>query len=64
MAQEELDAILGVASVDVSAIAALVSSADEPTRRLIFEQMRSRLGSSEASRVWLVIFAASDASQT
>lgn len=64
MALEALDAILGAASVDVSVIAALVSSSDEATRRLIFEQMRSRLGSSEASRVWLVIFAASDASQT
>lgn len=61
---EELDTALGAASVDIDAITALVSTGDPSTRRLIFAQMRSQLGPSEASRVWLAIFAASDASQT
>lgn len=42
----------------------LVRSADEEERRLIWATWVNKFGSAEASRLWLAIFAATDAPRT
>jgi hypothetical protein len=61
---EQVDAILILSPVDVTELTSLIASLPPAARGLVFDRLRDRLGGSEASRLWLVVFSASDAAQT
>ena len=60
----DLADLLAASPVDMMALRSLLGTMPAATVATLFDQLRSALGPGVASRLWLEIFGASDASET